>query len=121
MMAGTLYSLWSNIDWNNVKKPDSRELERAIADGIFINPDRHLPGMWRIGTHIGGGNIGHTYSVDGTDEYSLTKALIRGRQQMAEYERYYREYLSDGYRHVELVATGAMLGIRETRRICKNG
>lgn len=117
MMAGTLCSLWAGIDWDSAKRPHARELDRAIADGVFTEPDRHLPGIWRVGAHTGGGNIGHTYGVDGTDERSLTQALIRGRRQMAEYERYYRDYLSDGFRDAELVATGAMLGIRETRRI----
>jgi hypothetical protein len=35
---------------------------------------------------------------------------------MPEFERYYKEYL-DGYEEMELAATGAILGIRESRRI----
>lgn len=48
MMAGTLASLWANIRWQDVRKPDTRALEEAIADGVFTRPDRHLPGMWKI-------------------------------------------------------------------------
>jgi hypothetical protein len=55
--------------------------------------------------------------VDGTDERSLTKALIEGRRQMPEYERYYKIYLKSGFADMTLVATGALLGIRETRRV----
>lgn len=93
MMAGTLCSLWANIDWDRVKWPDSRRLEDAFRDGVFTFEDRHLPGMWRIGNTLGGGNIGHTYGVDATDERSLTKALIWGRKSMVEYEKYYGAFL----------------------------
>ncbi len=116
MMAGTLCSLWANIDWSRVKKPDTRKLEEAFKEKIFTNEDRHLPGMWRVGETIGGGNIGHTFGVDATDERSLTKSLIWARKSLTEYERYYKEYL-DGFSEMELVATGAQLGIRESRRI----
>lgn len=116
MMAGTLCSLWANIDWDRVVRPDNRRLEEAIKDKIFTYEDRHLSGIWRTGKTLGGGNIGHTYDVDGTDERSLTKSLIWGRKSMTEFERYYREYL-DGYEEMELAATGAILGIRESRRI----
>ena len=117
MMAGTLCSLWSGIHWDKVKGNDSRELEDAFKDKIFTYEDRHLPGMWRVGKTLGGGNIGHTFGVDGTDECSVTKALVWGRKSISEYERYYKEYLVDGYEDMELVSTGSLLGIRETRRI----
>lgn len=116
MMAGTLCSLWTGIDWTKKTGADRRNLEQAIKDGVFENPDLHLPGMWKISENIGGGNIGHTFGVDGTDERSLTSALVYGRRLYDQYEKYYKEYLS-GYEKMELVATGAILGIRETRRI----
>lgn len=118
-MAASLCSLWSGIDWDRVRKPDERELERAIQDGVFRIPDRSLPGMWKISDSVGGGNIGHIFDINATDERSLTKGLVRGRQYMREYERYYKEYLT-GFEKMELVATGSLLGIRESRRIrCK--
>jgi hypothetical protein len=116
MMAGTLCSLWSGINWDQVKRPDSRELEQAFADGVFTTPDRHLPGMWRVGRTLGGGNIGHDFGVDGTDEASLTRSLVASRRVLQEYEQYYRQYLS-GFADMELVCTAPMMGIRETRRI----
>ena len=72
--------------------------------------------MWQVGETVGGGNIGHTFGVDNTDERSITKALIHGRKLVLEYERYYKEYLC-GFEKMKLVATGALLGVRETRRI----
>jgi len=119
MMPGTLASLWANIDFaahtaSGLKVHE--QLLRAIADGVFTHTDRHLPGFWIVAENVGGGNIGHTFGVDGTDERSLTKALIWGRQSMLEYERFYKQYLK-GYERMVLVQTGAILGVRETRRI----
>ena len=119
MMPGTLCSLWADIDWkaaNANPMRDDSQLAQAFADGVFTVHDRHLPGMWWVGKHTGGGNIGHTFGVDGTDETSLTQALLGGRKALAEYETYYKKYLK-GYEEMVLVATGSMLGLRETRRI----
>lgn len=116
LMPGTLCSLWSDVDWSRVQKPDDRALEQAFVDGVFTVQDRHLPGMWHVGATVGGGNIGHTFGVDGTDERSLTQALLWGRKSLSEYERYYKTYLT-GYERMNLVTTGALLGLRETRRI----
>jgi hypothetical protein len=119
MMPGTLCSLWSNIDWTTVNdtpwQQDSH-LEEAIQAGIFSTPDRHLPGIWQVGESTGGGNIGHTFGVDSTDERSLTQALLWGRKLVDEYERYYKTYLR-GFERMNLVATGSLLGVRESRRI----
>lgn len=122
MMPGTLCSLWADVDWDAVNRAraegqrEESSMPAAIAEGRFTIPDRHLPGMWRCGTHVGGGNIGHTFGVDGTDERSLTDALLWGRKLVLEYESYYKECLK-GFERMELVATGALLGLRETRRI----
>ena len=72
--------------------------------------------MWRISDGVGGGNIGHTFELDGTDEESLTRAYVWGRKSLLEYERYYKEYLQ-GFEGIELLSTGSLLGVRETRRI----
>ncbi len=103
------------------EEPDLGSLQTRIAvtngaGGVFATPDLHLPGMWRVGRSLGGGNIGHAFGVDGTDEQSLTASLILSRKLLNEYERYYRQYL-DGYEDMELVVTASMMGIRETRRI----
>jgi len=120
MMPGTLCSLWANVDWPAVRAGDlgagNARMEEAFKDGVFTHEDLHLPGMWRLPGTLGGGNIGHTFGVDGTDERSLTEALVWGRKLVLEYERYYREYLT-GFEKMELTATGSLLGLRETRRI----
>jgi hypothetical protein len=120
MMPGTLCSQWAGIDWKTVRESGlgtgNSRMEDAFKDGVFSLEDRHLPGMWRVGTTLGGGNIGHIFDLDGTDEESLTRAYLWGRKSLREYERYYKEYLK-GFEEMELVATGSLLGVRETRRI----
>ncbi len=120
MMAGTLCSLWADIDWQAVRqggmKNDESRLEDAIRDKVFTYDDLHLPGMFRVGRHTGGGNIGHTFGLDSTDERSITKALLWARKSLVEYERYYKQYLK-GFEQMELVATAPQLGCRESRRI----
>ena len=120
MMPGTLCSLWAGIDWQKVRESGlgtgNSRIEEAFKDGVFTLEDRHLPGMWRVGDGLGGGNIGHTFDLDGTDEESLTRAYLRGRESLQEYERYYKGYLA-GFEAMELVATGSLMGVRETRRI----
>ncbi len=120
VMAGTLCSIWADIDWQAARKfgmgKQEQLLPEAFKGGVFTKEDRHLPGMYRIGEELGGGNIGHTFGVDGTDERSVTEALVWGRKLLLEYEKYYKEYLK-GYEDMELVITGSALGIRESRRI----
>jgi len=119
-MPGTLCSLWAGIDWQKVRESGlgtgNRRIEEAFKAGVFTLEDRHLPGMWRVGSTLGGGNIGHTFDLHGTDEESLTRAYLWGRKSLQEYERYYKGYLK-GFEKMELVATGSLLGVRETRRI----
>jgi hypothetical protein len=120
VMAGTLCSLWADIDWVEVRRggrpSDESRLEDAFRDKVFTVEDRHLPGMFRVGEHTGGGNIGHTFGLDSTDERSITRALISARKSLLEYERYYKKYLK-GFERMELVATASHLGARESRRI----
>ena len=85
-------------------------------DGVFSKLDLHLSGFWQVARHVGGGNIGHVWGVDGTDERTLTPALVEGRKMFDEYQTYYRNYIP-GFENVEMVSTANMMGIRESRRI----
>ncbi|HPT86174.1 MAG TPA: FAD-dependent oxidoreductase [Bacillota bacterium] len=122
VMAATLCSIWAGIDWPRVVPPDSRELERAFADGVFTNIDRHLPGMFRLsegeapGLGVGGLNGGHIYDVDARSARSLTRGIIAARRQLDEYKKYYREYLT-GFENSHPVISAPYLGIRESRRV----
>ena len=120
LMAGTLCSLWADIDWSATehggRPSDESRLEDAFRDKVFTVEDPHLPGMFRVGQHTGGGNLGHTFGLDSTDERSITQALLAARKSLVEYERYYKKYLK-GFDEMELVATAPQLGARESRRI----
>jgi len=120
LMPGTLCSLWSDVDWGRARAfglSKQRELlPKAFEKDVFTHEDLHLPGMWRVGERLAGGNVGHTFGVDATDERSVTRAVIWGRKLILEYEKYYKGYL-EGFENMELVALGSALGIRETRRI----
>ncbi len=118
VMPPTLCSLWANVDFTKRRMEDDEKLEEAIADGVFTYHDRHLPGMIKVDVKngIGGGNIGHTFGTNPTDEKSLTAAMTWGRKSMVEYETYFKKYL-EGYEDMTLVYTADMLGVRESRRI----
>ncbi len=122
MQPPTLLSLWCDIDWARANQAgfgvwcQEKELPRAFRDKVFTNEDSHLPGMIPTGLHTAWGNIGHLFGTDGTDEVSVTQAVMRGRQLVLEYERFYQDYLV-GYENMKLLATGSVLGVRETRRI----
>ena len=124
MMPASLLSSWDGIDWERwaterPKRPQpfGAELARAAADGVFKEPDLHMTGLYRFPDGYATANVGHVFGLDGTDERSLTKGYIRGRESMKEYQRYFREYLKRGMENIRLVETAAMMGVRETRRI----
>jgi len=124
MMPASLLSAWDGVDWErwarerpNQAHPYGAELARASADGIFKEPDLHMTGLYRFPGGYATANVGHVFDLDGTDERSLTKGYLRGRESMAEYQRYFREYLKRGMENIRLVETAALMGVRETRRI----
>lgn len=115
--ASTLCSLWTGIDWNRKKIwQDGKYLRAAVEAGVFTIPDPGLPGILRASAVSGWGNVGHLYGVDGTDEASMTQAMIRGRLLALEYERYYREFVP-GCENAHMLLTAMTLGVRESRRI----
>ena len=117
VMGATLCSMWVNIDWSEFKVEQDSFLEKAFADGVFTVEDRHLPGIFPTGVRTGGGNIGHTFGVKGTNEEDLTRGMVQGRNMLPEYIRYYQEYVGGAFAEAYPVATGNVLGIRESRRI----
>ena len=119
MMPGTLCSQWANIDWPTAhasKLYSQQMIAEGIRQGIVKTNDPHLPGIWRTGQTTGGGNVGHTFGVDATDERSLTASVIEGRRMLDQYREFYQKIMK-GYERMELVNTAPLLGIRESRRI----
>lgn len=63
-----------------------------------------------------GFNTGHIFGVDNTDPSSTSRGLLQGRRMAAQYHDAFAEY-HPAFAESALVATGSLLGIRETRRI----
>lgn len=125
IMPATLCSLWAGFDWdaymaggtfshNDSKMPEL--LEAAFQDGSLSTEDYHHTGMVRNSAQTAGANISHVFGVDATDEVSLTRGLIENRRLLREYERFYRQHIP-GFSRAEIVDSGSLLGIRESRRI----
>jgi hypothetical protein len=99
-------------DWQPLIAP----LEAAIQDGVFYEPERHLPGIFMSGDGYGILNAGHLFDVDCLSDRGLTHAMIEGRKKAQDYMRFYRDYV-EGCENLLHIATAAVLGVRETRRI----
>jgi hypothetical protein len=131
IMPATLTTLCANVDWNRFAeafdgvdlgddpvrpKPHFQFLGKAIADGHFSQPDRHVPGLWQIGDIIGYMNAGHVFGLNSVDQKSLSEGMMRGRRLSREYVEFFRKYVP-GCENMEQVVTGHLMGVRESRRI----
>ncbi len=95
--------------------PDS-PVHKAIASGRYpLIVDRHSCSA-QLGPKAYGFNFGHLFDVDNTDPVSVSRALMQGRKQAAQYRDAFAEF-HPAFTQAFLAATGAMLGTRETRRI----
>ncbi len=63
-----------------------------------------------------GHNFGHVYFADGTNAKDLTRVMVSGRKLAQSFVEYGRKHIP-GMKNAKIVATGALPGIRETRRI----
>ncbi|MCC5831273.1 MAG: FAD-dependent oxidoreductase [Phycisphaeraceae bacterium] len=118
IMPPTLCSIVTNIDFDRFDRRTMQQpaVERALADGYFSQPDRHVPGIFRMGRMTGTLNAGHLFGMNALDNRSLTEGMVRGRQLAEEYTEFFRRYL-DGCRDAELTSTASLMGVRESRRI----
>ena len=125
IMPSTLCSLWAGFDWkayqaggafshNDDKMPEL--LAAAFKDGSLSTEDHHHTGIFKNSNLTAGGNITHVFGVDATDERSLTRGLVESRRLLREYEYFYRQNIS-GFANAEIVDSGSLLGVRESRRI----
>ncbi len=118
IMPPTLCAALAGIDWDRFgKKSQQAMIEQAIADGFFSQPDRHVPGVIRNGTgDTAMMNAGHLFHADALKTRSLSDAMAHGRRLVQEYAAFYRKYMP-GCERMEVLATGSLLGVRESRRI----
>lgn len=121
IMPATLASMFANVDWNkerlHTQSPYGVELiEKEYAKGNMTQCDRHLVGISQIGHTIGYLNGGHIFKMNATKIKDLTEGMITGRKIVRDYEKFLRKY-SPNCKNMELVATGSLMGVRESRRI----
>ena len=118
IMPPTLCAAVAGIDWDRFgKKSQQAMIEQAIADGFFSQPDRHVPGVIRNGPgDTAMMNAGHLFHADALKTHSLSAAMAHGRRLAQEYAAFYRKYMP-GCERMEVIATGSLLGVRESRRI----
>ncbi|UKI33421.1 MAG: FAD-dependent oxidoreductase [Lentisphaeria bacterium] len=125
VMPSTLCSLWAGIDFAAYRAGGAfshnddnmlAKLEEAFRDGRLSVPDFHHTGIFRVSNVAAVGNITHVFGVDSTDERSLTRGVIENRRLLAEYEEFYRSRIA-GFGNAEIVGSGSVLGVRESRRI----
>jgi len=117
IMPPTLCAAVYNIDYNRYNGGLQQEMvHKAIADGYFSQPDRHVPGLFRSAETAAIMNAGHLFHTDATNVRSYSDAMAKGRKLVQEYAEFYRRYLP-GCEDMMVMDSGSLLGIRESRRI----
>lgn len=90
---------------------------KIVACGKYPHiKDTHIV-TCAVGPGTVGLNAGHVWDVDNTDPRTVSKALMEGRKLAAEMRDALAEHYPGPFANAHLVATGALLGVRETRRI----
>jgi hypothetical protein len=124
----TLCSLFAGMNWEDpaygddwrgidqVKAFSKKQLQQAIADGHFSQPDRFMPGMNKIGKHAAQLNGGHIFNLNGLSVRSLSTGMMAGRRLAVEYLEFFRKYVP-GCEELELVTTAPVMGVRDSCRI----
>lgn len=79
-------------------------------------PDSHICNNL-IAPRMVGFNAGHLWDVDNTDAFSISEALMQGRKLAAIYRDALADFLPASFGNSYVANTGALMGVRETRRI----
>lgn len=127
IQAPTMPSYYANVDYDKYYeflKQNNYDfigtvkhlVEKAVEEGVLSDVDYHHPGENRITRDIASMNVGHLYGMPLKSSSDFTDAVIAGRRQAKEYHEFYKKYIP-GFENAECVATGSLLGVRETRRI----
>jgi len=118
IMPATMASLFAGpVDWRRCTWQAQQDgLKRALADGFFTQPDRHLPGLSVVGDSLGYLNGGHLFDLNALRCRDLSAGAMLGRRLAKEYLEFFKRYVP-GCEQLEHATTASLLGIRESRRI----
>ena len=123
MQPGTLCFILSNVDEAGVAGLTQTLNSFHPAIKAIVASDEYpeiLDGhicLNKVGPGTWGFNAGHLFLVDNTDPDSVSNAVILGRKLADSYQRALAKFVPEAFGNSFLVATGAQVGIRETRRI----
>ena len=91
--------------WNLARERGDVTIPRDIVS-LFASP---YPDEMTV-------NMSRVLDVDPLDAFDLTRAEIEGRRQALELIRFFNNYVP-GFKRARILASGAQVGIRESRRI----
>ncbi|MBE5783997.1 MAG: FAD-dependent oxidoreductase [Clostridiales bacterium] len=91
---------------------------KAVEAGVVSTVDLHHPGIFRHTPMAESGimNAGHVYGASVDSPQGITAATLQGREIAEEYQQFYRRYIP-GFENAYITATGAVLALRESRRL----
>lgn len=115
IMPASIFQYVGNIDFSHLGG-GSKYLQKAVDDGFFTQPEYSLTGLYRAGNTYGALNAGHVFNLDALRNKSLSDGMMKGRKVAREFFEFYRKYVP-GYENAEQIATSALMGVRESRRI----
>lgn len=119
LMATLLGTDWDKIEPNLIEgqiKDQQKIVDKAVKDGFFTFPDRHVPGIFLSVGNQASLNAGHIFDMDALNCRSLSDGMVLGRRLVQEYIQFFKTYFSD-FKDLELASTAAMMGVRDSRRI----
>ena len=122
LQAATHCFVLSNVnlygyEYQNTAMMVYSQMKRIAEEGKYpLITDGHACNS-PIGAGLVGFNTGHIWGVDNTDPDSVSAAVIHGRKQAAQFRDALAENFPKAFAGAWLAQTGALLGIRETRRI----
>ena len=122
-MAPTLCAVVDGVDWSKMQlegcgliSGQQKVVDKAVEDGFFSQPDRHVPGIFRSFGHLGAMNAGHVFHLNSLNCRSLSDGMAKGRLQVQEYMRFFKTYFKE-FSDISLVYTATLMGVRDSRRI----
>jgi hypothetical protein len=96
--------------------PESPIYQIAASDKYPLVRDFHMCNNF-IGPGTLGFNAGHVFNVDNTEPWSCSKDYMYGRKLARQLRDGLAEFFPEAFANSFLAQTGALIGIRETRRI----